>query len=619
MSRFGADIRELLAAGSIDEAVAAYAELLATEESVRVYRLGGEIARALRQSQTIRVRVLRTFTAEPLMDAVRARAVVSHLGLDISLAGYDQLEQESLAETIDERCDAVIIAARLADLVPGLGRGFAALATEAVSALSAEVIDRAGGWLDGLRRRFPRAHLVLLGFARPAPTSYGLADPAVEIGHRRAVARINEAIAARCRQLPGAVFVDVDAVVSAVGTRRAFDARMDAVARQPLSAEGIAALSAQLARVLAAAFTPRRKCLVLDADNTLWGGIIGEDGIDGIALGPGYPGAGYLELQRAVLDLASRGVLLALASKNNEADVLEVLDHHRHQVLRRQHFAAWRIDWRDKVTALREIAAELGIDTAALVLVDDSDFECALVRRQMPEVEVLQAPAEPLELAAAIDGLWSLDAVDVSDVDRARGPMYRARAERERARGAAASLEEFLASLEQVLTIEPVSAATAERASQLSMRTNQLNATARRYSAADIARMLEAADRQVFQVRLADRFGDSGICGLAILAFDDAGAAIDTLLLSCRVIGRGVEDAVVAFLERRARAAGSASLRATYVKTPKNQPVAALFDRLGYERDGISGDCAEIGYRRELGTVREFPPWFTLNLLPGCS
>lgn len=605
-------IRGAVERGDAGEAIDRFAELLASEASPRVYKLGAAVADAASAdaAPAVRLRVLRTYTAEVLVEALRARAIADRLAVAAEVAGYDQIEQE-IAGAPDDGVDALLLAARLTDLIPPLGRGFAALSVDRVRELSAGVVDRVTGWLPGLRERFPRALLVIAGFALPRPGSYGLADPAVELGHRRAVAAINRRIAEAVAATSSAVYADVDAVLSAVGYRAALDPRTAALARQPLSPAGVDALADHLARILGAAFTPRRKCLVLDCDNTLWGGIVGEDGIDGIALGPDYPGSAYVELQRAVLDLAGRGVILAIASKNNEADVLEVLDRHPHQVLRRDHFAAWRIDWRDKATGLREIAREIGVGLDSLVLFDDSDFECALVRQQLPEVEVIRAPAEPLELAPTVERIRSLDALSISHTDRSRGAMYRAQAERARARHDAASLDDFLESLELVLTIAPTAATQVERAAQLTARTNQLNATSRRYSPADIERMIADPDTSVFHVRLADRFGDYGICGLAIARRAGEVVELDSFLLSCRVIGRGVEDALIAFLERHAKSAGAAEIRASYRPTSRNALVSDLFDRLGFERAGE--DRGEVRYRRSLESVRPYPRWFTMK------
>lgn len=602
-------IRAALDAGDVDRALELAADL---ESTPRAHRLAAAIADAAidrPEARTVRLKVLRSFTAEPLIDALRARALADRLVLDVAIAGHGQLEQEIVEQPVDESIDAVIVATRLVDLVPDLGRGFAALAAGRAIELTDAVLDRAEGWLAGLRRCHPRALLILCGFALPATPSYGIADRAVELGHRRAVERLNDRLAAIAGERAGAVFVDVDAALAAVGYHGALDPRTDAVARQPLAPPGIDALARTLARVLGAGFAPRRKCLVLDCDHTLWGGVIGEDGIEGISLGPEYPGSAFVELQRAVLDLASRGVILALASKNNEADVLEVLDDHPHQVLRREHFAAWRIDWSDKAANLESLAAELDIGTDSLVLFDDSDFECELVRQRLPEVLVVRAPAEPLELAPALDALRCFDTLGLSDTDRQRGAMYRAQAERNRARVEAPSLAAFLGSLELRLAIEPTGAGQIERAAQLTQRTNQLNATTRRYTAADIEALIADSDVDVLHVRVADRFGDHGVCGLAIVRRGRGDEAeLDTLLVSCRVIGRGVEDALVAAVEDRARDAGSAWLIASYRPTAKNAPVSDLFDRLGFER--IAENDAAVRYRRNLDAVRSMPPWF---------
>ncbi len=558
-----------------------------------------------------RVYVLRSITLDPLAPRLRAHALRDGLNLEISFGEYNQFEQEIAGQGAlpDLTPDIVVIAARLDELAPALIRRYIGTSAEQRAQLAAEVLERITGWLDGLRARWPAATVFLCSFELP-PGAFGLGEPRVADGQRRLVGRLNESLAEICRARAGVFLVDLDAAIAEVGRRHAYDPRMWAYARLPYSAEGLDALAALLRRVIAAARTPRHKCVVLDCDNTLWGGIIGEDGIDGIALGPDHPGSAFVAFQDALLSLHDRGVILALCSKNNEADVLQVLDGHPFQVLKREHLSATRVNWEDKVGNLIALAEELNIGLDAMIFIDDSAFECALIRERLPEVRVIQAPPDPLELARLIERLDGLDLLEWSQEDAKRSSMYRAAAARTRARTAFASIDDYLRSLEMRLELAWTGPAQVPRVAQLTRKTNQFNLTTRRYGEQDIAAFLARDDAFVLHTHLADRFGDYGLTGVLILCKEETDLHIDTFLISCRIIGRKVEDAMVAWLLRFAEAEGLTRVVGDYLPTAKNQQTQDLYPRLGFEPDDAEGRwCWKVGR-----PAPAYPDCFTLIL-----
>ena len=534
--------------------------------------------------------------------------------LDVDLGGPEQFEQHILGRDLEDRPPgAVVVAARLRELAPDLEGSFAAQDRARRRRLADAVVERVSGWIDSLRRSLPEAKILVLGLARPRHPAFGLAEAHAEDGEIAAVDDLNRRLRDACRAGTDTFFVDLDRALSGVGYAHSFDDRMEAHARQPFAPAAVDAVAHALARTLAAALTPRRKCLVLDCDNTLWGGILGEDGPDGIALGEQHPGSAFVRFQQAILGLHKRGIILALASRNNEDDVLEVLDSHPHQVLRRDHFASWRINWNDKATSIEELAGEINIGLDSIVFVDDSDFECDLVRRRLPEVLTRKTPADPLSLSDFIGEMAEFDALTVSAEDLARGLMYRAQVERNRVRQSAPSLQEFLASLEMQLQIKSSGPAEAERIAQLSQRTNQFNLTTRRYSPARIQEIMSDPDWHAFHLRLRDRFGDYGLCGVCLLHRTGPRVDVDTFLLSCRVIGRSVEQAAVAFVQRWARYLGADELIGGYEPTAKNELVANLWPRLGFAPAETTGDRSTWRWLTGEEPI-EFPGCFALDL-----
>jgi FkbH-like protein len=316
-----------------------------------------------------------------------------------------------------------------------------------------------------------------------------------------------------------------------------------------------------------------------------------------------------VELQRRILGLRDRGILLAAASKNNAEDVEAVLASHPSCLLKREHFAAFEVHWEDKATSLRRIAHALNIGLDAMVLLDDSPVERAWVSDQVPGVAVLDLPDSPMGFWNAIEDSGCFDALTLTSEDKARAGMYALEGKRQSLRGAAATLEEFLGSLELVLTAGKVDQDTLTRVTQLLGKTNQFNLTTRRHDEAAVRSLCESGTGLWVKVR--DRFGDSGLVGVVIAVPEDGQSwRIDTLLLSCRVIGRRVETAMLSLLEHAAAARGVRRLIAEFVPTAKNRPAASFLPDHGFIRNG---DFWEL----ELDAPRPLPDCFTVEDLTG--
>jgi len=324
------------------------------------------------------------------------------------------------------------------------------------------------------------------------------------------------------------------------------------------------------------------KALVVDLDNTLWGGVIGEEGFNGIQLGPEYPGAAYVMLQRAILDLHRRGVILAVCSKNNAAEAMEAIQNHPHMLLRPEHFAAFRINWQDKASNLREIAAELNIGVDSLAFLDDNPSEREWIRTQLPAVSVIDLPDDVLGYAAALRECPIFERVTLLEEDRERGRHYTEQRLRGELQQSANSLEEFYTALRMVVRIGPATDVDCARVAQLTQKTNQFNLTTRRYSEPQIRAMMEDPAWRLYALRASDRFGDSGLVGVALVRRNAVDWEIDTLLVSCRVIGRTIETALLAFLCDAARRDGAARVCGWYFPTKKNAPAKDFYSSHGF-------------------------------------
>jgi len=339
-----------------------------------------------------------------------------------------------------------------------------------------------------------------------------------------------------------------------------------------------------VARLLAAQQGRSAKCLVLDLDNTLWGGVVGDDGLEGIVIGQGSAaGEAYLAFQHYCRELSRRGVILALCSKNDEANGLEPFERHPEMALKRSDIAAFAINWRDKPANIRAIAAELNIGIDALVFVDDNPFERNLVRQELPMVAVPEAGDDPVGFIAAISDAGYFEALAVTDEDRERTAQYHGNRAREALRSSATDLEGYLRGLEMRMVWRPFDRIGLARTVQLINKSNQFNLTTRRYTEAEVLAVMDDPDAFGLQLRLIDRFGDNGVIAIVIgRRAGDRDLMIDTWLMSCRVLGRQVEEATLELVARQAKLLGARRLIGEYIPTKKNGMVKDHYAKLGF-------------------------------------
>jgi FkbH-like protein len=491
---------------------------------------------------------------------------------------FGQFEQElgnPASALLASQPDVVVLLLRPEDVAPdATTRG-----VDARPALEA-LVERLLGCVHMLRRH-SAAPVLVANFATPALLPLGLFDANLPESLSLALGHANAQLRERLATVPGAFVWDYAGLVARHGSDNWTDRRLWALARVPVSAVMQPHLASHLTRTAAGVVRPPAKCLVLDLDNTLWGGAIGDDGVGGIQLGDEYPGSAYKAFQRVVRGLADRGFLLAVASKNERDVVDEVFREHTEMLLRPEDISAFRVNWLPKSGNLREIASELNIGVDALVFFDDNPIERAEVRANAPEVGVIEVPTDPLLYPKALLDSGYFDHPVVSAEDRTRGAMYRAHSQRQQLEAQAESVAEFLLGLEMVATVAPLTDAVLGRVAQLVDKTNQFNLTTKRHTQAELMARAQDPTRTVAWLRLRDRFGDQGLVAVGIVEARGTDAVVDTFLMSCRVMGRHAEQALLAFLVEHARRMGCTRLVADYVPTRKNGVVSDFYARHG--------------------------------------
>jgi FkbH-like protein len=566
------------------------------------------------------VAILRSFTVEPLVPLLRADAFSSGLDLAVHVGDFNAYPQELLdSESAIYRFqpDCVILAVETAGIAPDLWRGFSALDATEVDLAVSRASSNFQSWINAFRQH-SQAALIVHNLEHPSWPVRGTLDSQMEPSQVSAVEKVNQELRRVAEAHRGVYVLDYDGLVARHGRLSWRDPRKWHMARLPISTRCLIDLTEEWMRFLAPLTGKIAKVAVVDLDNTLWGGIIGEDGMTGIKLGAEYPGVAYQDLQHALLDLTKRGILLAISSKNNPADAIEVLEKHPGMILRRDHFAAVRINWNQKAQGLSEIARELNVGIDSLAFLDDNPVEREQVRASLPEVMVIDLPEDPFRYREIVQAYPAFQRLTLSSEDQQRSELYSV----ERARAQAAqnfqSKEDFFRFLEQEAIIEPLTPETLARIAQLTQKTNQFNVTTRRYGEAEVETLAARPGNNVLSIRVRDRFGDHGLVGVAITRDQAADCEIDTFLLSCRVIGRSVETALLAHLAEGAASRGCKRLTGWFLPTKKNAPAQDFYMQHGFELASENGQGSL--WIMDLASRRiQVPDWVKLTTTNGAG
>ena len=465
--------------------------------------------------------------------------------------------------------------------------------------------------LEQARGRF--AFTLMASWTRPAwHRGLGLLDMDPVQGVAGTLLRLNLRLAERLGSSQGAFLLDANSWLAAGDPSEA--ARMWYLTKTPFSRGTLNAVADDVRAAIAGIRGFARKVVVVDLDDTLWGGILGDVGVRGLRLGGHDPiGEAYVDFQRSLKELTHRGVILAVVSKNDESTALEAMRSHPEMVIGPDDLAAWRINWRDKARNVAELAAELNLGLDSFVFIDDNPSERGRVREALPEVLVPEWPEDPLRFVATLQSMRHFDQPSLSLEDRNRAGMYVAERQRKTAKASVGSLDDWLRSLDIRVIAEPLGPSNLPRAAQLLNKTNQMNLTTRRLSQAELEAWASEPANSVWTLRVEDRFGDYGLTGILSLVCGEEAeetqgkARILDFILSCRVFGRQVEETMVHLAATFAHAAGARQLVAELVPTEKNNPCRTFFR----ERSGFKA-LSDTTFELNLGNPLAAPDWVTL-------
>jgi FkbH-like protein len=601
-----ASARNLLAAGHADQAWYPLAEACKGSASPRTLRNAARLlAQARKRAEApfrrrCRIALLSSTTVDFLAPILRAQCFGAGIDAEIYIGPFNQYEQEIR--------DPHSGLARFRPDVIAIGTDWRSLGlcdeedspAEAVRARCARLESL---WLESRERL--GATVIQFNFEAPPFDALGHLSAALPGGRGHLLREINLALWEAAARTHGVVILDVDQIAARFGKDRWNDPVLWHTAKQYPSAEALPSLSHQLTALLRAILGLTSKCLALDLDGVLWGGVIGEDGLGGIQLGGGPAGEAFVAFQHYLRSLTRTGALLAVCSKNNYEDAVLPFRQHPEMVLRERDIAVFMANWKPKEENLRAIAATLNIGLDAMVFVDDNPAERSRMRQNLPEVEVVELPADPAQYIAAVDRLGLFETLSITSEDRQRTTSIRENLERKTLESTAGGVDDYLAQLDIRVQLAPFDEVNLPRIVQLINKTNQFNLTTRRRGDAEV-RALLAAGAYTQAMRAGDRFGDSGLTGVLIAIPDGNGLRVDTWLMSCRVLGRRLEEAMFAALVRYAAENRYTHITGEYLPTAKNSQVADLYARLGCAAAGQEGENRLL--RWETGKAFPSPP-----------
>jgi len=533
---------------------------------------------------SVRLAILASSTVDHLLPAIRVAGLRRRLSIDVQSGAYGQYRQDIL----DPKSSLYLFAPQTI-LFSLTARE--AMAAVPLTATAAEVDETIGKSISELRSFWRKAREICNGvilqqtFVDVTEPLFGSYDRFVPGAPARVVARLNDLLCEAAAQ-DGVLLIDVARASERDGIDAWFDLARWLQGKLEIAPQAAPQYGEMVTRILAAQSGLSKKCLVLDLDNTLWGGVIGDDGLEGIVLGEGSAaGEAHLALQRYAKQLKERGVILAVCSKNDNRTAEAAFRDHPEMLLRRSDIAAFVANWDDKAENLKAIATQLNIGVDSLVFVDDNPVERARIRQSLPMVAVPELPADVAQYVRCIADAGYFEAVTFTSQDRHRAQQYTENAEREALLGSAQSMEEFLRELKMSVLFGPFTPVDRGRVVQLINKTNQFNTTTRRYTSEQIAYLTNLPGVLTLQFHLLDRIGDNGLVSTMILrpaADPEDVLEIENWVMSCRVFGRQLEYEAMNIAVEAARRCGIKAFVADYIATSKNRVISALYPNLGF-------------------------------------
>ena len=539
-------------------------------------------------NKKIKIALLSSFTISGIAETIIVKCNAEKINCSTYSAPYNQYVQQILDKNSSLHKFQPDLTFLILDSRSILGDLFYDPFSVSVSERKKIIIKKSSELLE-LINNFSKelnSTIIVTNLLIPYYSPYGIFENKSEYGIKEMIQDYNNILKDNLKNETSQYVFDFNSFVSKHGELNIFDYKQYFLGDIKISFKFLPFLAEEFLGFIKPFLGKNRKCIVLDLDNTLWGGIVGEDGYDGINLGATPPGNAFVEFQKYLLALNKRGIILAINSKNNENDALKVIREHPNMILREENFSAMRINWNDKISNMKDISNELNIGLDSLVFIDDDNVNRELMKKAIPEVLTIDVQKDPSSYVQTLQEINDLNVLKITDEDENRSKMYSEQKKRNEVYQKTSNLEEFLKDLEIQVNIKRADSFSIPRISQLTLKTNQFNLTTKRYQENEIRQMSNNEQFFIVSVNVKDKFGDNGISGTFIVEKKSNEWIIDTFLLSCRVIGRGVEIGIMSYLLQEAKNQGISSVRGEFIPTEKNQPASTLFQECDFIKNG---------------------------------
>ena len=538
-----------------------------------------------KNKKSIKIALLSSFTANGIKEVLSVKCNELGINCDFYVGSYNQYSQEILGKNSGLHKFKPDLAMLFIDARSIFGNNYFlpyGMDDKQRKIFVEEKLQEISSLVEKLKSN-SKGKVLLHNFEVPLFSPLGILENKQKFGFIESIEALNSWLRDAFKDDKQVFVFDYNAFCSKIGKDNSIDYKMYYLGDMKLNFQYMPELCNEYIAYIKPLMSLAKKCIVLDLDNTLWGGIIGEDGLEGIKLGPTPEGRPFMEFQQYLLSLFNRGVILAINSKNNYDDVKEVFEKHPHMVLKENNFAAMQINWNDKIANLKALAEELNIGMDSFVFIDDDKANRQMVKEAFPEINVVEMPEDHSLYLKTLMEINDFNTLQITEEDKKRGHMYVQQRKRTEFQKSTTNLADFLKNLDMIVTVEKANKFNIPRISQLTQKTNQFNMTTKRYMEEDIKKLAEDKNFLVFSVKEEDKFGDNGITGAAIIKKGKDAWNIDAFLLSCRIIGRKVEETLLAYIAREAKKAGAKKITADFIATKKN-PVAKGF----YKNNGFN-------------------------------
>ena len=561
------------------------------EEPLSKYILDSEKLEINNFNKKIKVAFLSSFTINGLSESLKVKCSKKQISCNSYVAGYNQYNQEIL----DKKSGLYSFSPDITFLILDTRSIFGDLFHFPYSVTKSErenFVNQKITEIINLIIKFNEtsdSKLVITNLSLPHYSPHGIAETKTNYSFHDAIIDFNKKLKEKLLNINSAYVFDFFKFVTKHGENNVFNFQNYLFGDIKISLDYIPYLANEFMPYIISFLGLTKKCIVVDLDNTLWGGIVGEDGFDGIRLGPQPPGNAFVEFQKYLKALSQRGILLAINSKNNFDDAIQVIREHPFMILTESDFSCIKINWNNKASNMQEISKELNIGLDSFVFFDDDPINRELIRESMPEITTPELPHDPSLYSEVIQSLHDFSTFQITSEDTNRGQMYLEQKQRTESQNSISDISEFLKKLNLEIEIKKTNSFTIPRISQLTLKTNQFNLTTKRYHEDQIKKFSEDKNILIGCAQIRDKFGDNGITGVFIVEktnYDEW--FLDTFLLSCRVMGREAEKAILYFIINEAKNNNIKRLKAKFIPTEKNKPIENFLpDCQFYKKDGI--------------------------------